>query len=190
MNEKSTFHLCNSKEIIRRLLAVSPWTAASCVTLIVSILWASSNAQRRSTVYQNQLDTYSEQVEGTVAEHDVSTTISGTKIYIGDSSSPRHDTTTRSQTLMITAKYVVDGKEYEVTGFVNDRTPNVGESVTVYYAPGYPANAHLRERLHDWAQGSADRYMHPIVIYFGGNVLSAGLWYYGRSLSKRRRVES
>ena len=158
--------------------------------MIVSILWAVSNLQQRATAYQNKLDSYSEQVQGTVAEHDVSTTISGTKVYIGKSSSPRYDTTARSQTLMITAKYVVDGKEYEVTGFVNDRTPNVGESVTVYYAPGYPANAHLRERLHDWAQGSADRYVHPAVIYFVGIMLSAGLWYYGRSLSKRRRVES
>lgn len=157
---------------------------------MVSILWAASNLQRRATAYRNTLDSYSEQVEGTVAEHDVSTTISGTYIYIGDSSSPRYDTTSRSQTLMITVKYVVDGKEYEVTGFVDDRSPHVGESETVYYAPGYPANAHLKERLHDWAQGSTDRYVHPFVIYLVGNVLSAGLWYYGSWLSKRRRVES
>lgn len=176
--------------LFRRLLAVSPWTVAGVIAFIVSVLWAVSNMQRRAAAYQNTLDRYSEQVQGTVTEHDASTTISATTIYIGNSPQPQSSTMTRSTSLTIAAKYVVDGKEYEVTGDVRDRSPRIGDSVTVYYAPGYPANCHLQERLHYWAQGSADRYVHPVVIYFVGTVLSVGLWYYGYWQSKRRRVAS
>lgn len=81
--------------------------------------------------------------------------------------------------IQLTVSYSVDGQTYEVTGEPRNRDPQVGDEVTVYYHPRYPANAHLQERLDDWIDGAADRYANPLTIAFLGFVTSAVLWFQG-----------
>jgi len=165
---------------------VSRWTLASLVTMGLTTIWLVLNIRAREAAASGVRQTYSEQTPGIVKKQDVSTTISGTRVYVGRSQTPQHDTTALSHTVHLTVTYQVDGQEYEVTGFPRHRAPQVGEEVTVYYHPQYPANAHLKERLDEWAGASANRYANPLSIVFLGAVTSAGLWFYGSQQNQRR----
>ena len=144
---------------------------------VISVAWAIANSQYRAAEYRKHLALYSGQVQGTVASHDTSSSLSISYIYSGDLSTPQYTNSTHSQSTQILVKYTVEGEEFELTRTCRGLIPQVGESVTVYYRPATPSIGELIESVQESARHARNfRYLSPDTIFLTGAMLSAGLW--------------
>lgn len=172
-------------QIVRRVLAISPWTVGSVVVFVISVSWAICNAQYRAIEYLRHMSHYSGHVQGTVASYDTSSSLTISNIYSGNSSSPKHTNTSLSQSTVIQVKYEVDGKEFELSHLCSGLIPNVGDAVTVYFRPELPQSGWLIENVRDGARHAMNyRYTSPDAIFLTGTLLSAGLWLCGYWIKK------